>query len=370
MFNDLFKGKKVIITGNSGFKGSWLSLWLNKLGASVHGISYKPPSELNMFESLNLENKLKSFSKIDIANNPSEVDEIITKIEPDFLFHLAAQPLVSVSYQDPLFTIRTNVLGTANILNSIKNQSHRVVSVIITSDKCYDNLELKRGYEESDILGGKDIYSGSKGAAELVIKSFYHSFFKNHKFNSVIASARAGNVIGGGDWGKDRIVPDAVTSWNKSQKLHIRNPLSTRPWQHVLEPLSGYLTLAYKLYSDDNLNGESFNFGPNDSSNKTVAELIKGLSERWGFANQNDSFTVKHTEDFHEAGLLQLDCKKASEILEWAPNLSFDEMINFSCDWYKEFYSNDEIETILLRTENQIEDYVNIAKNKNYHWVN
>ena len=172
MFNDLFKGKKVIITGNSGFKGSWLSLWLNKLGASVHGISYKPPSQLNMFESLNLENKLKSFSKIDIANNPSEVDEIITKIEPDFLFHLAAQPLVSVSYQDPLFTIRTNVLGTANILNSIKNQPHRVVSVIITSDKCYDNLELKRGYDESDILGGKDIYSGSKGAAELIIKSF------------------------------------------------------------------------------------------------------------------------------------------------------------------------------------------------------
>ena len=328
MFNDLFKGKKVIITGNSGFKGSWLSLWLNKLGASVHGISYKPPSKLNMFESLNLENKLKSFSKIDIANNPSEVDEIITKIEPDFLFHLAAQPLVSVSYQDPLFTIRTNVLGTANILNSIKNQQHRVVSVIITSDKCYDNLELKRGYDESDILGGKDIYSGSKGAAELVIKSFYHSFFKNHKFNSVIASARAGNVIGGGDWGKDRIVPDAVTSWNKSQKLHIRNPLSTRPWQHVLEPLSGYLTLAYKLYSDDNLNGESFNFGPTTQHSHTVEDILRDMSKYWNFEDPSKAYIITDNVKFHEAGLLKLNCEKALFHLNWIPTLNYEELVH------------------------------------------
>ena len=368
MFEDLFKEKKVIVTGNSGFKGSWLSIWLKKLGASVHGISYLAPSYPNMFESLSLENKLDSFYKVDISDNSPKLDDIITNIKPDFLFHLAAQPLVSVSYQKPLETLYTNVLGTANVLNSIRKQDKRIVSVIITSDKCYDNLELERGYHEDDDLGGKDIYSGSKGAAELVIKSFYHSYFKNHKYNSVLATARAGNVIGGGDWGKDRIVPDAINSWSKENPLHIRNPISTRPWQHVLEPLSGYLTLAYRLNSDGSLNGESFNFGPDKSSNKTVKELIQGLSNNWGL-KEEDSFLIEPTEEFHEAGLLQLDCKKANEILDWFPNLSFQQMISFSSDWYKEFYLNNDIENMLLNTENQINEYEKLAMNKNYSWT-
>ena len=370
MFKDVFNQKKVLITGNSGFKGSWLSLWLRNLGSEVHGISYLPPSDPNMFESLGIENKIESFHKLNIADNSNEVNKIINIINPDFIFHLAAQPLVSVSYQDPLFTIKTNVLGTANVLNSVKDLKKEVTAVIITSDKCYDNLELKRGYNEKDLLGGKDIYSGSKGAAELIIKSFYNSFFKDHKYESTIVSARAGNVIGGGDWGKDRIVPDAVASWNKNEKLSIRNPLSTRPWQHVLEPISGYLTLASKLYLDKNLNGENFNFGPDETSNKTVKDLIDRLSERWGFEEKKDSYSIKHKEDFHEAGLLQLDCTKANNVLDWKPNLTFDQMINLSADWYKEFYSTNDIEGMVLTTENQIENYINIAKEKNYSWTN
>ena len=369
MFNNIFEGKNVIVTGNSGFKGSWLSLWLRILGAKVYGISFMPPSEPNMFESLKIENQIKSFSKINIGENYSKVNEIISKIKPDFFFHLAAQPLVSVSYDDPLFTIQTNVLGTANILNSIYQQDIKVISVIITSDKCYDNLELERGYKEDDVLGGKDVYSGSKGAAELIFKSYYHSFFKKHKHNSVIASARAGNVIGGGDWGMNRIVPDAITSWSENKKLSIRNPLSTRPWQHVLEPLSGYLTLASKLYFEDGLNGENFNFGPDKTSNKTVKDLIEKLSKRWGFENVSDSYSVKHTEDFHEAGLLQLDCTKANKKLDWQPNLSFDEMVNFSSDWYKKFYTSNNNEEMLLQVEEQIEKYVDLAKNKNFSWA-
>ncbi len=369
MFKGIFNQKKVLVTGNSGFKGSWLSLWLNNLGSKVHGLSYHSPSEPNMFESLQIENKIESFHKINIAENYSKIDEIISNIRPDFVFHLAAQPLVSVSYTDPLYTINTNVLGTANILNSVKNLDKKVISVIITSDKCYDNLELDRGYNEKDLLGGKDIYSGSKGAAELIIKSFYHSYFKNHEYDSVVASARAGNVIGGGDWGKDRIVPDAISSWSKNNKLSIRNPNSTRPWQHVLEPLSGYLSLAYKLNSDKKLNGENFNFGPDKSNNKTVKDLIEGLSKRWGFKNIDDSYSVKHTDEFHEAGLLQLDCKKANEKIDWFPNLTFNEMINFSTDWYKEFYRSNDIEEMLLVSEEQIKKYTNSAKNKGFSWT-
>ena len=363
MFSDIFNQKKVIVTGNSGFKGSWLSLWLKNLGSEVHGISYQPPSEPNMFEALKIENKIDSFHQLDIAGNYSEVSKIVSNINPDFVFHLAAQPLVSVSYQNPLYTIKTNVLGTANILNTVKDLKKKVISVIITSDKCYDNLELERGYNEKDLLGGKDIYSGSKGAAELIIKSYYHSFFKNHKYNSVIASARAGNVIGGGDWGKNRIVPDAISSWSKNNVLSIRNPDSTRPWQHVLEPLSGYLNLAYKLYLDNKLNGDNFNFGPDKSSNKTVKELIQGLSLRWGFKDVNRSYSIKKDGEFHESGLLQLDCLKAKEKLNWMPNLSFNEMINFSSDWYKEFYESNDIEKMLIISEEQIISYTNLAKN-------
>ena len=176
-------------------------------------------------------------------------------------------------------------------------------------------------------------------------------------------------MIGGGDWGKDRIVPDAVSSWSKNEKLSIRNPLSTRPWQHVLEPLSGYLALASKLYSDTNLNGENFNFGPDETSNKTVINLIDGLSKRWGYEKEEDSYSIKHTDDFHEAGLLQLDCTKANDLLDWQPNLSFDQMINFSSDWYKEFYTSNDIEKMLMISEDQIKSYVDIASKKNYSWV-
>ena len=247
MFDNVFKDKNVLITGNSGFKGSWLSLWLRKLGANVFGYSNELPSKPSMFKELSIGSKIeRHIDQGNIAVKESDVSQLF-RYKPEFVFHLAAQPLVSRSYTDPLDTIYTNVMGTTVILEEIKKQEQKTVGVIITSDKCYDNLELERGYHENDILGGKDIYSGSKGAAELIFKSYYHSFLKNHNHGSLIATARAGNVIGGGDWGKDRIVPDAVTSWSLGNPLHIRSPRSTRPWQHVLEPLSGYLLLAQKL---------------------------------------------------------------------------------------------------------------------------
>ena len=242
MFNNIFRGKKIIVTGNTGFKGSWLSLWLYSLGAKVTGISKDIPSNPSLFEELDLAKKTEHhFENICDA---LKMKEIFTAVQPDFVFHLAAQPIVSVSYDDPLETFRTNTIGTANILEALRFVSSPCSAVIITSDKCYDNVEWIWGYREQDALGGKDPYSASKGAAELVIKTYFHSYFKKADSKIKLASIRAGNVIGGGDWALNRIVPDCFRSWNDGKPVKIRNPESTRPWQHVLEPLSGYLRAA------------------------------------------------------------------------------------------------------------------------------
>ncbi|MEG3581585.1 MAG: CDP-glucose 4,6-dehydratase [Chloroflexota bacterium] len=378
MFDNVFKGKNVLITGNSGFKGSWLSLWLRKLGAKVYGISMGVPSKPSMFEELAIENKIQSHFDNDIsvneslehARNNKDLTTIFNETNPDFVFHLAAQSLVSKSYENPWTTINTNVMGTTNILHSIMGHKKRVIGVIITSDKCYDNLELDRGYHEDDLLGGKDPYSGSKGAAELIVKSFYHSFFKDHTYGSVIATARAGNVIGGGDWGKDRIVPDAVRAWSANDYISIRNPRSTRPWQHVLEPLSGYLNLAQQLLKDRSFNGQSFNFGPDESNKKTVEELIIELGKNWGFPNSTESYRIESSSNFHEAGLLQLDCSKAKEKLQWQPNLTYDEMVIFTARWYKAFYRTRDMEEMILMTTNQIDEYERSATKKRLSWTN
>ena len=253
----IFSNKKVIITGHTGFKGSWLSLWMNMLGADLYGISLSVPTKPSHFEFLDL--NFKQDIRIDISKS-KQIDKIINDIQPDFIFHLAAQPLVGKSYTDPLFTFSTNIMGTVSILDSLRKLKKECIAVIITSDKSYLNQEINRGYNENDKLGGNDPYSGSKGATELVIYSYFQSFFKDS--NIKIGVGRAGNVIGGGDWADNRIIPDAIKSLETKNKLIIRNPNATRPWQHVLEPLSGYIALALDLKTSKINNGNVFNFGP------------------------------------------------------------------------------------------------------------
>ena len=252
MFQNKYKNKKVLVTGHTGFKGSWLTTWLIKLGAEVTGLSNGIPTSPSMFEELNLSNKINDI-RLDVKDLAS-VKKVINDCQPDFIFHLAAQAIVSKSYSDPVDTVTTNVIGTMNILESLRLYDQSCTVIMITSDKCYDNVEWIWGYKESDHMGGKDVYSGSKGAAELIIKSYVNSFFKNNH-PVKIAIGRAGNVIGGGDWASDRIIVDCVKAWSKGEKLEIRSPEATRPWQHVMEPLSGYLTLGEKLYNNSNLHG-------------------------------------------------------------------------------------------------------------------
>ena len=258
-------------------------------------------------------------------------------------------------------------MGTTNILEALRVSNHKCTAIIITSDKAYDNIEQVWGYKENDKMGGKDIYSGSKGAAELVFKSYYHSFFKSKESNVRLAVARAGNVIGGGDWACDRIVVDCVEAWNKGESVEIRSPEATRPWQHVLEPLSGYLNLGQVLYSDKNFNGEGFNFGPRAEQNHTVVELLKDLSKYWNFENVSDAFTVTDNIPFHEAGLLKLNCDKALSLLKWQAVLDYQDTIKFTSEWYYCHYKDGG--NMLIKTTSQIDEYQNIAHEKNLSWV-
>ena len=353
MFNDIYKNKKVLVTGHTGFKGTWLTTWLLKLGAEIIGLSKDIPTIPSMFEELELESKIKHY--IEDIRNLDKMVEIISSEKPEFLFHLAAQPIVSTSYSSPIETISSNVMGTANILEALKLSNHKCTAIIITSDKAYDNVEQVWGYKEDDKIGGKDIYSGSKGAAELIIKSYYHSFFKKDTCNIKLAIGRAGNVIGGGDWAKDRIVVDCMKAWSQKQTVEIRSPEATRPWQHVLEPLSGYLNLGAELYENDSLHGEAFNFGPRAEQNHTVKQLLEDLSKYWHFTNVNDAFTVTDNIPFHEAGLLKLNCDKALFFMKWQANMEYKDTIRFTSSWYYDFYKNDV--NILNKTIEQITEY-------------
>jgi CDP-glucose 4,6-dehydratase len=365
MFKNVFKNKRVLITGNTGFKGSWLTAWLIGLEAKVYGISVNIPTKPAMFEVLCLSDKITHFYK-DIRDYES-IKDIISNIKPDFLFHMAAQPIVVTSYIEPVDTITTNVIGTTNILESLREVNHNCTAVIITSDKCYDNVEWVWGYKETDTLGGKDIYSGSKGAAEIIFKSYYHSFFKNkEKSNVRVVSVRAGNVIGGGDWANYRIVPDCIKAWVNGESVEIRSPEATRPWQHVLEPLSGYLNIAKELYENINLNGECFNFGPNSEYSKTVQDLLEDLSKFWNL-KQKPSFISEVTSKFHEAGLLKLNCDKALFHIKWMPTLEYDKLIEFTSKWYYNFYNTDI--NMLNYTLSQIKEYQEIALNKRIEWT-
>ena len=362
-FKNIYNGKKVLITGHTGFKGSWLSAWLLHLGANVCGISKDVPTKPSMFEELNLKNNIQHHSE-DIRNFDA-LNKIIRQEKPDFIFHLAAQAIVSTSYISPLETITANVVGTTHILESLRLINHKCTLIVVTSDKAYDNVEQYWGYKEDDNMGGKDVYSGSKGAAELVIKSYYHSFFKLSSSNVRLSVARAGNVIGGGDWAKDRIIVDAMIAWSKGEKVEIRSPNATRPWQHVLEPLSGYLSLAQQLHADIGLNGEGFNFGPRAEQNRTVQELLEDSCIHWNVRPEN-AYAVTGDNQFQESSLLKLNCDKALSLLKWIPNLEYNETIRFTNEWYFGFYQKIEMFDETLK---QIQEYQYRAKTKRLIWT-
>ena len=340
----LYKGKKIFITGHTGFKGSWMTYWLQYLGAEVVGYSLPPETNPNHFELL----------KLDIDsnyNNICDIDKLkraIKKSNPDIIFHLAAQPLVRYSYINPLETFHTNILGTANLIESARGCDSVKAIVVITTDKCYENIEQKKGYVESDRMGGFDPYSSSKGCAELIISSYRNSFFNISDFQikhqTLIASARAGNVIGGGDWSPDRLIPDIVKNTEKELKTNIRYPKSTRPWQHVLEPIYGYLLLGEKLYNGESDFAEAWNFGPGESESLSVEKVLKYSKKIWDKIDFEFENNEKHP---HEAGLLSLNIQKAKNKLGWEPKWSNHQSICKTIEWYKDFYNSNKINTDL-----------------------
>jgi CDP-glucose 4,6-dehydratase len=363
-FDKVFKDKTVLITGHTGFKGSWLSAWLNHLGAKVVGVSLDIPTSPSNFSVSSISNVLDD-QRIDITDSQA-IKNLIEQIQPNFVFHLAAQALVRLSYENPAQTMFTNAIGSVNILDAIKTLKKKVVVVMITSDKAYDNVEWVWGYRETDKLGGKDPYSASKGMAELAIRSYTESFFNNSESKVRLGIARAGNVIGGGDWASDRIVPDCMNSWSQGRTVNIRSPYATRPWQHVLEPLSGYLSLARKLSIESNYHGQAYNFGPSSDQNFSVGDLIDEMSRHWEQVNWKD--TSDKLVDFHEAGLLKLNCDKALIDLDWQSALTFKDNVKMTVEWYKYFYQNPK-HSMYDFTVSQIDNYVNIAKSKSLIWA-
>ena len=329
-----FKNKKVLITGHTGFKGSWLTIWLVMIGAKILGISKDVPTKPSHYSALGISKKIIDF-RFDIRNL-NKLKKTIIKFQPDFIFHLAAQPLVNISYKNPLITWETNLVGTINILESIKLLKKKCVCVIVTSDKCYRNYELKRGYKETDELGGFDPYSASKGAAEIAVRSYIKSFFVDSKKYRIV-TARAGNVIGGGDWNQGRLIPDCMISAQSNRVVKIRNQYSTRPWQHVIELIYGYLKLADQLKKNKLLHGESFNFGPNKQKNRKVEEILREIKKQWfHFKWEKNARKVSRIK---ESKLLKLNCNKANKKLKWKINMSFRETIKLTLNWYKQYYN-------------------------------
>jgi CDP-glucose 4,6-dehydratase len=374
LFHGAFAGRRVLVTGATGFKGSWLCCWLRQLGATVRGISLDLPSEPSHFATIGLATDIEDL-RLDVRDAAATI-RVIREFRPDFVFHLAAQALVRRSYADPLTTFSTNVLGTLHVLEALRECPTLRAGVIITSDKCYENIEQIPGYLETDRLGGKDPYSASKGAAEVVYSSYVRSFFGaanrwTHeqpapRSGGLIASARAGNVIGGGDWAADRIVPDCVRAWLAGQGPVIRSPHATRPWQHVLEPLSGYLWLAARLAEGAHeMHGDSFNFGPRAEVNETVLALIHALRRHWPEAAE----PIVHAPPpgLHEAGLLRLDCTKAETQLAWRATLEFEETARFTAEWFRAYAAAPA--GVRAVTEAQIGAYVDLARSRGLAWA-
>jgi len=358
-FNDIYRGKKVLVTGHTGFKGSWLSIWLKNLGADVIGYSLEAPTEPSIFEICKLGEKITS--EIGDIRDEKKLNEVFEKYNPEIVFHLAAQPLVRLSYKSPKETYETNVMGTVNVLEAAKNTSSVKAVVVITTDKCYENKEWVYGYRETDPMGGYDPYSSSKGCAELVVSSYRNSFY-NEK-DKALSSVRAGNVIGGGDWAEDRLIPDFVRSVSEKESIVIRNPIATRPWQHVLEPLSGYLWLGAKMLEDTKNYNSGWNFGPRDTDVLSVEDVLKLSIKAWGKGN----IELDKNAQPHEANLLKLDISKVKASLKWHPVYDVDKAIDITIQWYKTYYKNKN-DNMYEYTLMQIDEYEQEAKIQNLKW--
>lgn len=354
-FADLYCGKRVLLTGHTGFKGSWLALWLHELGAEVTGVALSPESQPNHWDLLKLPIDDR---RLDIRDT-NALAGIVRETQPEIVFHLAAQPLVRRSYRDPLETWSTNVMGTVNVLEACRQtQSVRAI-VAITTDKCYENNEWPWGYRENDRLGGHDPYSASKAGAELVAASYRTAFF-NADAAPLLATARAGNVIGGGDWSEDRLIPDLIRALEKNQSLEIRSPQATRPWQHVLESLSGYLLLGQKLLMGGQALAEAWNFGPELEGNRTVADVLGKLNQHW----PNLCWHVTEKPQPHEATLLYLDSAKARSQLHWQPVWRINATLSNTADWYRAW-----LESGQITSRQQLADYVATAAQANLEWA-
>ena len=338
-FNNIYKDKTVLITGHTGFKGSWLSIWLYELGARVIGYSLEPYTERDNFVLSKIGEKI-----IDIRGDirdKNKLKEVFNEYQPEFVFHLAAQPLVRLSYENPVETYEINVMGTINVLECIRYTNATKVGIMITTDKCYDNKEQIWGYKESDPMGGYDPYSSSKGATEIAINSWRLSYFNPNEFykhGKSIASVRAGNVIGGGDWSKDRIIPDCIRALEENKSIEVRNPKSVRPWEHVLDALSGYLLLGEKMFRNPTEYAQAWNFGPNITSIIPVWDVAKAVINNYGKGKLSD---LSNSRPLHEAELLVLDISKARFKLNWVPTLDITDTIKLTVDWYRNYNDTD-----------------------------
>lgn len=361
LFSGIYKDKTVLVTGHTGFKGSWLVYWLKQMGANVVGYSLEPPTTPNHIGLLDLD----IISVIGDIRDSVRLNETFEEYHPDIVFHLAAQPLVRLSYENPIETYETNVIGTLKVLESCRSNNVKAI-VNITSDKAYENKEWIWGYRENDPMGGYDPYSSSKGCADLLVNSYRNSYFNINEYkqthNTLIASCRAGNVIGGGDWAQDRLITDIMVSVSEDKEVSIRNPYATRPWQHVLEPLSGYLHIGQKLLEEEVKYGEAWNFGPSDEGNITVEEVVKNVKKHW---NKINYVINKDSKQLHEANLLKLDCSKANIQLKWKNVWNSNTTFEKTVKWYQSYYC----ENKNLLTKNDLNNYIKDAKSKNIEWA-
>lgn len=361
LFNKIYKDKRVLITGHTGFKGSWLSFWLQQLGAEILGYSIDIPTVPSHYNLLNLKFRTVQGDVRDLNN----LINIFEDFKPEIVFHLAAQPLVRSSYINPIATFEINIIGTANVLEAAKHTGSVSAIVNVTSDKCYENLETNIAYKEEDKLGGYDPYSASKGCAELITNSYRNSFFNNQQYQkthqTLLASVRAGNVIGGGDWAIDRLIPDIIKATSEKLSVNIRRPNSTRPWQHVLEPLSGYLLLGQKLLEKKSAFASAWNFGPLNNEVKSVLEIITLMKKEW----EDISCTINEdVKDFHESKLLKLDGTKTSTFLFWKPIWNIETTIAKTVLWYKEFYNKG-----LIHSHEDLQNYIDDAISQDAIWT-
>lgn len=360
LFSGIYQNRRVLITGHTGFKGSWLALWLQQMGANVMGYALKPPTNPNHFDLLNLNIE----STIGDIRDESTLDRCFAQFRPEIVFHLAAQPLVRLSYDDPIETFETNVMGTLKLYEACRKHHVKVI-INVTSDKCYENREWVWGYRENDPMGGYDPYSASKGCAELLTSSYRNSYFNSKNYGktheTLMASCRAGNVIGGGDWARDRLMTDVMLSASQDRKTLLRNPRSTRPWQHVLEPLSGYLMIGQKLLEGKQECAEGWNFGPSDEGSLTVEEVVHQAASYWDKIKYE---AVQNPNQPHEANLLKLDCSKAHIKLGWRDVWGADMTVAKTVEWYKEYYQQN-----VIRTIDNLADYIADSQKTKLSWT-